>query len=123
MNNAIRNLIDELKFIKRDIEQYDDGNIKTSFSIIRDDLSKLYDAITNPEVEEILDGTDFWVNWVYPDGANPEEIKNELLDYNMILHNASKVYDHVTKGRISKPNTHAEAVIGEFETLWREKKL
>lgn len=40
-----------------------------------------------------------------------EAFENEYRDVIMLDHNVSKVYDHITWGRISKPNTKAEAVI------------
>lgn len=69
----------------------------------------------------LLVSAEFWSNWVYPEGANPEEIQNELSDYHTFLKEASVVYDHVTKGRISKPNAKAFEVIVQFENLWAEK--
>ena len=39
----------------------------------------------------------------------------DLSDLFMIMHNVSLVYQHVTGGRISKPNTLAEAVIAEAD--------
>lgn len=68
-----------------------------------------------------LSSADFWSNWVYPEGAKPEEIQNELSDYRTFLEEVSVVYNYVTKGRISKPNTKAFEVIGQFEELWMEK--
>lgn len=68
-----------------------------------------------------LNSSEFWSNWVYPKRANPEEIQNELSDYHTFLEEASVVYDYVTKGRISKPNTKAFEVIGQLEELWEEK--
>lgn len=66
-----------------------------------------------------FEGKDFWTNWVYPDGAKPEEIQNELLDYYTFMEDVALVYDRITNGRISKPNTSAVAVISEFEELYR----
>lgn len=46
------------------------------------------------------------------DGSfNVEQALTELSDYRMIIHEVSKVFDHVTGGVVSKPNTHASAVI------------
>lgn len=64
---------------------------------------------------ERLKAADFWTNWVYPEGATPDLIQNELTDYRMVMDTATKVYDHVTGGRISKPNTHANVIIGEAD--------
>jgi len=62
-----------------------------------------------------LESADFWNNWVYPDGATAEEIQDELSDYFMMINEVAKVYGHITGGRISKPNTKAFEVIGEYE--------
>jgi hypothetical protein len=40
------------------------------------------------------------------------EAMKEIDDYGNFLDNAGKVYDHVTGGLISKPNTSASSVIG-----------
>lgn len=63
------------------------------------------------KLKEKYESADFWNNWVYPDGATAEQIQDELADYQMIINEVSKVYDHVTDGRISKPNTLASEVI------------
>jgi hypothetical protein len=53
---------------------------------------------------------EFW-RGVYPNGMTAEEINNELADLEMIAERVPKVYDHVTGGKVSKPNTDAEVVI------------
>lgn len=68
-----------------------------------------------------LEGSNFWTNWVYPNGANPEEIQNELLDYHLFMENCAEVYMRVTNGRISKINTKAYEVISEFENYLLEE--
>jgi len=73
------------------------------------------------EIIKNMNAGDFWSNIVYPEGATPEQIQAELTDYITILNEVSIVYDHVTGGRISKPNTLSGAVIGEFEDLWEMK--
>jgi hypothetical protein len=60
---------------------------------------------------ERLKSAEFWNNWVYPEGATPEQIQNELQDYHELLGRVAKVYGHITHGRISKQNTLAEVVI------------
>jgi hypothetical protein len=57
------------------------------------------------------EAAEFWNDWSYPEGADPQDVQNELTDYHMILDNVSTVYDHVTGGMISKPNTCASSVI------------
>ena len=70
------------------------------------------------EIIKYMEAGDFWSNIVYPEGATPEQIQAELTDYLTILHEVCIVYDHVTGGRISKPNTLADEVIGQFNDLW-----
>jgi hypothetical protein len=58
------------------------------------------------------DDARFWEPIVRPgDEWNLEQIKLELSDYRVIITEVSRVYDDLTHGRISKPNTAAEAVI------------
>lgn len=45
----------------------------------------------------------------------PLFVKRELYDYSILLDHVPKVYSEVTGGRVSKPNTTAGAVIGEYE--------
>jgi hypothetical protein len=52
---------------------------------------------------------EFWRR-VYPDGMDAQEILNELSDLQMMIENVSKVYDHVTGGKASKPNTDADVI-------------
>jgi hypothetical protein len=98
-----------------------------------DNLDKLFEDLKNGHYEDVdiyltkalteynsLQSADFWSNWVYPDGATPEQIQNELDDFHMVIGNVSKVYDHITKGRISKPNTLAEEVISVADDIVTE---
>ena len=56
---------------------------------------------------------DFWEPVVSgSDGMlDLDKIKRELYDYRILLTNASKVYDHVTGGLLSKTNYDASVVI------------
>lgn len=60
---------------------------------------------------------EFWRDIVaHPDGTLDEDaVKRELHDYHNMLHNVPLVYDHVTNGLISKPNTLAHEVINAFD--------
>lgn len=55
----------------------------------------------------------FWRRLVTnPNGTlNPDAVARELHDFSTLIHNASRVYDHVTGGKISKVNTLPEVVI------------
>lgn len=59
--------------------------------------------------------TDFWKGIVeHADGSlNRDQMMRELHDFHALLDEVPKVYDEVTGGRISKPNTAAHHVIGE----------
>lgn len=52
---------------------------------------------------------DFWENIVtFPDGTlNPDAVMRELHDYRTMLIEVPKVYDYVTGGIFTKPNTDA----------------
>jgi hypothetical protein len=73
---------------------------------------------TDEEMDRAVDAVweGFWWPLMCPDGVlNAERVKAELYDYHVLMDNASKVYDHVTGGRISKTSTTAEAVIAEAD--------
>jgi hypothetical protein len=63
----------------------------------------------------------FWVNiCLNKDGSlNLDAIQRELHDYSVLMHNASIVYDHVTGGRLSKPNHKSENIIAEADDYLR----
>lgn len=72
------------------------------------------------EVEKVYQ--EFWKPIISPNGEiDCEQIKKELYDYHCIMREVSKVYDHITRGRISKPNTVAEAVIGEADDIFNKE--
>lgn len=56
---------------------------------------------------------DFWKDLVEnPDGTlNRDQVMRELHDYHHLMTQATLVYDHVTGGRVSKPNTLASDVV------------
>lgn len=45
------------------------------------------------------------------------QLKKELFDYFFFMKDVALVYCHVTGGLISKPNTHADVVIGEADRI------
>ena len=51
---------------------------------------------------------------------NKDQVMRELSDYSLILEQVSRVYYHITNGRISKQNTLAEAVIAVYEDIMQE---
>lgn len=56
----------------------------------------------------------FWKDLIIrPDGKiDLEQIKKELYDFSQLLVFVSKVYDHITGGKISKPLTLPDEVCG-----------
>ena len=53
---------------------------------------------------------------VKPDGTlNLDQIQRELHDFHCVMGNVSKVYDHITGGKMSKPNYDADTVIAVYE--------
>lgn len=63
------------------------------------------------DLKKKLEGAEFWSKFVYPEGASAQDVQNELDDYHEMMGEVGRVYDHVTGGVISKPNTRASAVI------------
>lgn len=59
---------------------------------------------------------EFWLPIVAKDGAvDIEQVKKELFDFKQLMRNASIVYDHVTRSRITNVLTLPDAVIGEAD--------
>jgi len=66
--------------------------------------------MSDADVEKVW--RDFWAPLLEKDGAvDIEAVKRELFDYANLLDEVPRVYMHVSGGMISKPNTHASAVI------------
>jgi hypothetical protein len=62
------------------------------------------------EVRKVWD--EFWAPIVMRgDQLDIEQVMRELYDYHVVLDNVPLVYDHVTGGHLSKPNTAARHVI------------
>ena len=71
------------------------------------------------EVEK--DWKKFWKDIVIKNGKlDLDQIKCELYDFHEMMREVSKVYDVITGGMISKPNTMADAVIGVYEDRLRD---
>jgi hypothetical protein len=66
---------------------------------------------------------EFWAEiCLNPDGSvNLDQVQRELSDFREMMNSVSTVYDHLTKGRISKPNTCAKVVIQEVEALQQQE--
>lgn len=62
---------------------------------------------------------EFWKDLVEDEHGNldKDKVMRELSDFSVMLDEVPKVYDHVTGGRISKPNTCASAVIAEHDNV------
>ena len=50
----------------------------------------------------------------------PEVIRNELFDYHRMLSGLPALYDEITGGRASKPNTNMRAIVELVEERQRE---
>ena len=69
-----------------------------------------HDAIPPEYIERVW--SEVWGPIVAPKGVlELRSIMAELYDYHVLMSEVSKVYDACTGGKISKPNTKAEAVI------------
>lgn len=73
------------------------------------------------EVEKVFQ--EFWADIVCnEDGSiNMEQVKKELYDYEFLLNEVPKVYDEVTGGFLSKPNSYADAVLSFFRERYANK--
>lgn len=62
---------------------------------------------------------DHWKKIVeHPNGTiNMDQLARELADCSMYMRHLSEIYDYVTHGRVSKPNTLPSAVIEIIEEL------
>ncbi|MFA5395715.1 MAG: hypothetical protein WC346_06820 [Methanogenium sp.] len=70
------------------------------------------------------DFEDFWKDIIIKKGKiDLEQVKKELHDYHILLKEVPEVYMEVTGGRISKPNTRAFEVIGEFNEQNLNKEI
>ena len=72
------------------------------------DPTVIYETFWKDLVEN-LDGT-----------INKDRLIRELSDYYWLISSVSLVYDHVTGGRISKPNTLPEEVIAKADDYTRK---
>ena len=78
------------------------------------------DADSRSEIDECYDS--FWREIIEDEAGNVDlnALKIELYDYSRFMEEVSKVYMHVTNGRISKCNTVAEEVIAEANDVVME---
>lgn len=66
--------------------------------------------------------TDFWRELVCPNGhLDVAQVARELHDWRVAMHEVSLVYDEITMGYVSKPNTTAQYVIDRVDELERER--
>lgn len=73
--------------------------------------------------EDKIEYDSFWKSIVEnEDGSlNKEQIIKELCDYSRFLKETRVVYCHITNNRISKPNTLAREVIGQYEDILEDR--
>jgi hypothetical protein len=68
-----------------------------------------YDEI-EPIYEQVYE--DFWKPIIEKDGSvDLEQIKKELYDYYVFMEEVAKVYDYISGGQVSKPNTASSILI------------
>lgn len=70
---------------------------------------------TDNDVNQVFE--EFWRPLLCDGDGNIdlEAVKLELYDYRIVLQEVSKVYDHITNGKFSKPNTAHEYIIDAVE--------
>lgn len=102
-SDARRDVVADLRAYA-DAYPQNDGSACVFFAA--DEIERLRAKIASDE---------FWEKQVYPEGMNAQDVRNELHDFRVMMEEVPKVYDHVTGGRVSKPLTHAVAVIGEHD--------
>lgn len=73
----------------------------------------------NAALKSRLENAEFW-HGVYPDGWTKERVENEMKDFRCLIESVPIVYMEVTGGRISKPLTHPNCVIAEYEDHLRK---
>lgn len=103
----------------------------SAVSIIRFEIKKRDKALAAleervKEVESENRSLDFWKDIIVKGNTlDIEQVKRELHDYHVILENVSKVYMHVTGGKVSKENTLAGVVCEladeHYEELYQEE--
>lgn len=116
--------IENLRHYKAMLRRHRDAPTTEEVIITEEDLERKYTTLQSrltaaeqraEQAEAKLESAEFWNHWVYPDGATPEQIQNELFDYRTYLLETAKVYEHITCGKFSKQNTTAAAVIGVYD--------
>ncbi len=72
------------------------------------------------KIRDVEKDWEFWKDIVFnPDGSiNVEQLKKELSDFSMVMETASKVYMHITDGKISKVTTLPEVIISEADDCY-----
>lgn len=95
-----------------------------AYGDLRRILNTLFTDFVDAEVEKKFH--ERWRDIVQPNGQwDLAQVKRELYDYAVVLEEVSKVYDELTGGKITKPNTEAFHVINAaeeyFEKLYKEE--
>ena len=66
------------------------------------------------DVDDVYE--EFWKSIIEPDGEiDFEQVKKELFDYWVVIHEVSKVYCEITNNKFSKPNTASQYIIEAVE--------
>jgi len=78
-------------------------------------------TMNDVEPDVLAAWNDFWRDVVCEDGRlNVAQVARELSDFSVVMHEVSLVYDDVTMGMLSKPNTAHQHVIDRVNELEQE---
>lgn len=76
-------------------------------------------------IKECMVGyNEYWKELVETDGKlDINKVCRELADYQDLADNVSKVYSHITDGKLSKPRYDSETVISVFEEIVQDRYI
>ena len=84
------------------------------------DLAEL--KAENVALQAKYDAASFWSDWVYPEGAKPEDIHNELADFKDMINRFEHVLEHATGGRMSKATYKVEQICSVIDEYYGEQE-
>ena len=102
-------------------EKYTYWLVQDGYHIL-DENDKLLTAEELCERLEEHDAADFWANWVYPEGASPEDVNNELADFKDMIGRFERVLSHATGGRMSRADYTVEAMCSVIDEHYAEEE-
>ncbi len=85
------------------------------------DWQNFWEPIMSVAHQQAVDEDDYYMQeTALISRAELEQIKKELSDYHDLMTEAGSVYYEITEGRVSKPNTTADAVLSVYEDMRQE---